>query len=89
MPMTKRLVLVALALWVLSGAARADDWFQLEPMIWKTVYAKPGETPWQTCRRYFRYDVQSVAKGPGKAVGCYVPYYYIYSPNQIRKNFNN
>jgi len=88
MPMMKTLTIAGLAVIGLASAAHAENWFVIEPMIWKTVHAARGENAWSACRRHFRYDVARVARGPAGTVGCYVPYHYIYSPNQIRKNFN-
>jgi len=85
-----RLVLAALAGVVLAGStlpAAAERWFDFEPRIWKAVHASPGESPWQTCHRHFRYDTSQIAHGPGNVIYCYVPYSYLYGPGQSRQNF--
>ncbi len=88
MPLVKTLAFAGLAVIGLASAAHAKDWFVIEPMMWKSVRAYPGEDAWSACRRHFRYNVARVAYGPAGTVSCYVPYHYIYSPDQIRKNFN-
>ncbi len=88
MPIMKTLAIAGLALIGLASTAHAEDWFELEPMIWKAVHAAPGEDAWSACRRHFRYDTVRIAHGPPGTVYCFVPYHYIYGPGEVRKNFN-
>ncbi len=88
--MNKAILAATTALFLIELAlpAAAEKWFEVEPRIWKAVHALPGESPWQTCHRNFRYDTTQIAHGSGNIIYCYVPYSYIYGPGQSRQNFN-
>jgi hypothetical protein len=84
----KTLALAAVAAMWGSGLAAAESWYEPEPLIWKTVRAAAGESPWDTCYRHFRNDVRAVRPGVPGTVHCHVPYHYLYGPGQSRQNFN-
>ena len=66
------------------------SWFENDgPVtIWVTVRARPGEGPWQTCRRIYQRDVYQAVPLGGRRVRCRIDHSRIYDPGNVRQNFN-
>ena len=73
-----------------ASFANAGVWLHHDGVttVWVTVKSRPGETPWQTCRRLYQRDAYGARRLSNTTVRCRIDHSRIYDYQPRRQNFN-